>query len=69
MLYIEIQKKAAGKSRLERRPVYVFTTIVVGWRIKKPARAAMIKNAEADDQFPPANNPINRGLSKKTHEP
>lgn len=69
MLYIEIQKKAVGKSRLERRPVYVFTTIVVGWRIKKPARAAMIKKAEADDQLPPAYNPINRGLSKKTHEP
>ena len=69
MLYIEIQKKADGKSRLERRPVKILTKIVAGWRNKKPARAAMIKNAEADDQLPPANNPISRGLSKKTHEP
>jgi hypothetical protein len=43
--------------------------MVVGWRIRKPANEAIIKMHVALDQFGAVNRPINRGLSKNTHEP
>lgn len=63
------QNRAGGRSRLDRRPLAIFTTVVMGWRIRKADRAAKIRNKVALFQDFPAHKPMINGEIRNTHEP